>query len=404
MKHAEKPVALILGGTAAGALAAIRGLARKHIPVIAVESEATQVHIYSKYCHRFRSPNPLTDEEKYIDFLVNLGSQLPTKGVLLPTGDIQTLALLRNQSTLESFFHFTTPPLSILEPLLNKAHFYQILEKLGIPHPHTFNPDSTETLQEISKDISYPCIVKPSLSAWFTAEYHTKVLIAHSPRQLQDLYQRASTTFPNMLIQEIIPGDARNNYGYNAYYDRQQNPHGVFYYRRIRDYPPIFGNGCYLEQVEQPALQETITKLTQYLDYYGLVDAEFKYDARDDTWNLLEINPRLWMQCGFPLKRGINHPYLAYHGALQQPLPNDPPPRTLEKDIRWLYLMYDMGSAFFHLRQKNLTLQEWIESYMGSKSFALFSWDDPLPCSIQWLSTLVRAPSLIIGRSQRGQM
>ena len=271
-QHSDQPVAFVLGGTAAGALAAIRGLAQQHIPVIAVESEGTQVHIYSKYCHRFRSPNPLTDENAYIEFLVALGSQLPTKGVLLPTGDIQTLALLRHQSTLEPYFHFTMPSLPILEPLLNKTHFYQILEKLGIPHPHTFNPDSTETLQTISKNISYPCILKPSLSAWFTAAYHKKVFIAHSPRQLQEIYQKVSTAFPNMLLQEIIPGDARRNYGYNAYYDHQQNPHGIFYYRRIRDYPPIFGNGCYLEQVEQPVLQETITKLAPHLDYYGLVD------------------------------------------------------------------------------------------------------------------------------------
>jgi D-aspartate ligase len=403
-RHTDQPVALILGGTAAGALAAIRGLAQHHIPVIAVESEFTQVHIYSKYCQYLRCPSPLSNEQDYVTFLATIGSLLSTKGVLLPTGDIQNLALLRHQSTLEPYYHFTTPSLPIMEPFLNKRRFYETLQHLGIPHPQTHFPTSYETLQDLSNKVSYPCILKPSLSAWFTAEFHTKVLVAHSPTELLHLYSTIPPTQSAMLLQEIIPGDARNNYGYNAYYDHQQTPHGIFYYRRIRDYPPTFGNGCYLEQVDQPELQEPVTKLLRHLDYYGLVDAEFKYDTRDATWKLLEINPRLWMQCGFPLNRGINHPFLAYQGALQQSLPPDPSPLNGKRDIKWLYLMYDLGSALLHLRRNTLTVHEWLQSYNGKKTFALLSRDDPLPFVIQWLATLLRVPHHAMNKSSQDQM
>jgi predicted ATP-grasp superfamily ATP-dependent carboligase len=159
-------------------------------------------------------------------------------------------------------------------------------------------------------------------------------------------------------------------------------------YRRIRDWPQRFGNGCLIESVYEPELEEITTRLIKKIGYHGIVDVEFKKDARDDSFKIIEINPRCWMQNSFPTRCGINFPYMAYMDAIGKDFEKQ---IYNGKHIKWLFMPQDVLSILQLIRQGDLTFKNCIKSLQGSKEYGIFSSDDPLPFFVL-LSNLIFRP------------
>ncbi len=343
-----------------------------------LDIKKNQAAFYSKYTKGFICPHPKYDESAYIDFLICLGAQLPEKGVLIPTGDTETLALLRHRSQLESYYHFTMDAYEKVNLFINKKLFYQYLEKHDIPHPKTFFPHDESDVKAASVEISYPCIVKPVYPTYFRFDFNTKLFIASSPQQLLSLYTKAHEKNHEIMLQEIIPGEADTMFGFNAYYDHHGTPHGMFVYQRIREWPLGFGNGCYIRHADEPILEHMTTSLIRKIDFYGIVDAEFKRDPRDGLFKFIEVNPRVWMQNVFPSRYGCNLPYMAYLDAVKKPLPENPL-FVQNYAVKWVYFLEDMQSIQAQMRDRSIRLRTIVPAYNLRNEFALFAWDDPLP-------------------------
>jgi predicted ATP-grasp superfamily ATP-dependent carboligase len=77
-----------------------------------------------------------------------------------------------------------------------------------------------------------------------------------------------------------------------------------------------------------------------------------------------------------------------YCDAVGLPLPDNLEQKYV--GVKWISLRRDIQSALYHWREGNLTLKEWWHSIRGPKTYALFSWDDPVP----FLADLLRAARL----------
>jgi predicted ATP-grasp superfamily ATP-dependent carboligase len=231
-------------------------------------------------------------------------------------------------------------------------------------------------LKKTRKKINYPCIVKPKNSEYFRDTFNKKFFRADSKTQLIKKYEKAISKGQDVLIQEIIPGDARCMYGLNAYFDKKFNAYGMFVYRRIREWPPGSGNGVFIEKSIGKEFEEIVTTLIKEIKFFGILDAEFKIDPRNQKTNLIEINPRCWMQVSFPLKYGINLPYIAYLDAIGEKIKGT---KIDDKNIKWVFGYQDMLAAFHELKKHNLSFLEWMYTYRGKKEYAIFDWKDPLP-------------------------
>jgi len=384
------PIAFILGIYPTSNLGAVRNLGRHGVPTVVLDIKKNQAAFYSKYTKGFICPHPKYDEQTYIDFLMCLGAQLPKKGVLIPTGDTETLALLRHRSQLESYYHFTMDAYEKVNLFINKKLFYQYLETHNIPHPKTFFPYDESDVKAASVELSYPCIVKPVYPTYFRFDFNTKLFIASSPQQLLSLYTKAHEKNHEIMLQEIIPGEADTMFGFNAYYDHHGTPHGMFVYQRIREWPLGFGNGCYIQHADEPILEHMTTSLIRKIDFYGIVDAEFKRDPRDGLFKFIEVNPRVWMQNGFPSRYGCNLPYMAYLDAVKKPLPENPL-FVQNHAVKWVYFLEDIQSVQAQMRDGSIRLRTIVPAYNLRNEFALFAWDDPLPffiLGIKSISTL----------------
>lgn len=353
-------------------------MGRQAVPTVVLDVNKTQAAFYSKYAKGILCPHPKYHEEKYIDFLLNIGEKLPRKGVLFPTGDTETLALLRHRSRLEKYFQFTMTDYDTVDRLINKQKFYQLLEKHNIPHPTTVVPKDENDAKTAGTQLSYPCIVKPVYPTYFRLDFHTKLFVASSPEEMLSLFTKAHERGHEVMLQEIIPGGPETMFGFNAYYDRTGTPHGKFTYQRIREWPWGFGNGCYIQAVQQPMLGHITDSLMKGLRFYGIVDAEFKRDPRDDTFKFIEVNPRIWMQNSFPSRYGYNLPFFAYLDAVGKHFPRESP-YSPDKTIKWVYFLEDIQSSQASMGTKTLSFPSWLQTYSFRNEHAVFSWDDPLP-------------------------
>jgi predicted ATP-grasp superfamily ATP-dependent carboligase len=374
--NSEKPIAFVLGKYITTGLGIVRSLGKMNIPVVWIDSNMNQIGFTSKYCKGLVCPSSRYESKKYIDFLINIGKKLNQKGVLFPIDDISLFLILKYKSELTKHFNFTITDLKITEKLLNKKLFFKILEEFKIDHPKTIFTDDSNKIEKIIDKIQYPCILKPIYSAPFFQDFNKKLFQVTSKEDLIKNFNLAKSKNHNVIIQEIIPGEANNMYGFNAYFDETIRPIGSFIYKRIREWPHKFGNGCYIEKVDNDEIEKIIIPLIKKIKYNGIIDAELKFDPRDKKFKLIEINPRCWMQVSFPTRYGINIPFIAYMDTLgkkQQEI------KKQNEEIKYLHFYEDFNSALKSIKQGKLTYREWLKSYKSKKEHSIFSWDDPLP-------------------------
>ena len=400
VENIEKPIALVFGNDNIAVLEVTRNLGKMNIPTVVVTPrKSRQLFSFSKYCSYIICPDLKTDEKKYIDFLLDFGKKLKTKGVLFPTSDIDLHVLLKYRTPLEKYFIYPMAELDIVDKLLDKDKFYTLLDQYNIPHAKTYFPNNIEELYQISEKITLPCIIKPAYSGYFRRDFEIKFFIARTKDQIIQYYNIVSKRNHKLIIQEIIPGDAKQMYGFNTYYDQNYNPHGIFMYNRIREWPIFAGNGCYLQSVDVPELERITTQLIKKINYYGIVDAEFKKDPRDELFKLIEINPRIWLQNSFPTRCGINIPYIAYMIALDQKMVDI---KVSKIGVKWLNLREDIFSAIQSLKNRTLSCRDWLGSYKGENDYAIFKRNDPLPAVIKFIDfSIIEFPRVLIRKLKK---
>jgi len=397
IKNIHQPIAFVLGSYITG-LGVIRSLGRKHIPVISLDSAKHQIGFYSKYCNGIKSPHPQYEEEAYIDFLLEIGELLNNKGVLIPTSDLETLAILKNKPKLIKHYNFIMSDLSISELLINKSLFYKTLKKLNIGYPKTYYPKDEKQVLELSKKVKYPCAIKPIFSIYFRLEFDTKLFIANSQKELIMKWKKANKRNHEVLLQEIVPGDTDSMYGLNMYYRKGFTPRNVFMYQRIREWPHDFGNGCIIRKTNIPELEKIVIDLVSKINYHGIIDAEFKRDKRDNSFKSIEINARPWMQNSLASRYGLDAAYFAYMDAIGK---NVEKQYSSKEDIKWVILSDDVCSSLKKICKKELTYRQWIKSYKGKKIYAFFACDDPLPFAVFMVKSLFNFSFLDILRCAR---
>jgi len=94
-------------------------------------------------------------------------------------------------------------PPDIIQKVRNKTHFFQELERLGIPHPETATAENFEEAREKSKDIGFPVVVKPSRGFGGAG-----VREARNAQELKQAFRDAALFDNKVLIQERVSGTA----------------------------------------------------------------------------------------------------------------------------------------------------------------------------------------------------
>jgi D-aspartate ligase len=177
---------------------------------------------------------------------------------------------------------------------------------------------------------------------------------------------------------EFIPGPPTSHVFLDGYVDRSGVMRACLARRRLRMYPPDFGNSTLSVTMPLHEAEEAVADLRRLLagiEYTGLFDAEFVYDARDGHFKLLEVNARPWWQLELAGASKLDLVAMAYRDALGLPLPPAP---DYQVGRTWVHPLPDLR-AWWSARgdaRGGFPLRSW---FRGAN--ALFTRDDPMPAA-----------------------
>jgi predicted ATP-grasp superfamily ATP-dependent carboligase len=283
------PAAVVDVGWVNG-LAAIRSLGRAGVRVLAVDHRRSALGFRSRYAERFLSPDPHSDETRFVAFIRALGEV-----VVFPTHDEALNAIGRHLDDLPVLAPF--PPWDVLERVQSKRTQLEVAQEAGVDTPEL-------------EPSTFPVIVKPDRSAEFKQRYRRQAFRCDTPAELEDAV--AQTEEFGAIVQEFVPGGDDALYTVGSYLAADGRTLGVFCGRKLRQTPRGIGTCRVGEAVWEQVAVDAALRLLRAYGYHGLSQVEFKRDAREGRFKLMEINPRLWQWHGLAAACGVDLPRIAY--------------------------------------------------------------------------------------------
>src|SRR6202030_3254042 len=277
--HSRKTGALIVGG-AHGSLALARSLGRRGIPVWFVTDDHP-IAKYSRYTERSLAwPGP--DQIDAVEFLKTLARRHHLEGwVLIAAGDADLRVLSQRHADLAAVFRVTFPPWDTVRWAHDKRLTYQRAAELGIDFPECYQPRDLQGVAQL--DCRFPVVLKPAVHEQRNAFTRAKAWRADDRAALLARYREAAALVGEgaIVLQELIPGGGAAQFSYAAVWHRGA-PAASLVARRTRQYPIDFGyTSTFVETIEQKDVEEEACRFLKSIDYSGLVEVEFKRDARD---------------------------------------------------------------------------------------------------------------------------
>src|SRR2546430_608367 len=304
----DVPAAVVDVGWVNG-LGAIRSLGRAGIRVLAVDHRPSALGFRSRYAERFVSADPHADPMGFVESIRALGQV-----VVFPTHDEQLNLIAQRLGELEVLAPF--PGWDVLERVQSKRAQLDEAVAAGVDVPRTHYPSTAQEARAAAEDIGLPVLVKPEHPVGFKLRFRRQAFRCQSLDEVEESYKRAEEFSP--MVQELVPGGDDTLYTVGSYLARDRPPLGVFSGRKLRQTPPGIGTCRVGEAVWVQDAVDAALRLLAGVGYFGLSQVEFKRDARDGKFKLMEINPRLWQWHGLAAACGIDLPRLAYADPLGQ--------------------------------------------------------------------------------------
>ena len=375
IKHSA-PLAVVMGGSVNG-LSFVRSLGRRKIPTLLLDSDPL-IGMFTRFGRALILLEPENNDDLWMNLLLGIGRKLPKPGVIFVTSDVHALFLARHENDLAPYYRFLTPDIYIQNKIVNKRDQYTIAQNAGIPIPETHFPESADDIDRIKNDIPYPCILKSYKSHLGKKKISKKVLVVESPDDLSRSFNEYASADVGFMVQEIIPGGDDQLYGYLAMWDRNASEFAWLTKQKLRQSPPLYGDGSLQTTIDAPEVRKLSIELLKQFNYKGFAGVEFKYDERDSTFKLMEINPRTVSGNQISISSGIDFPWIGYR-YLTGDLTDSKDVPLFQPGVRYVNEEWDF-KAYLALRKTGqLNLWKWLRSILGAKARAIFAMDDPMP-------------------------
>ncbi|MGI8524595.1 MAG: ATP-grasp domain-containing protein [Pseudolabrys sp.] len=365
--------ALILGG-AHGSLAVARSLGRRGIPVCFVASEPL-ITRFSRYVRANWSWRGVSDPQA-LEWLLDLAHRHCLKGwVLFPGGDSEAEFISQNHAPLSALFRVTTLPWEAGRWAFDKRLTYERAASLGIDFPRSYSVLDRRELAGL--DCQFPLVLKPATRDLKNDFTRDKAWRVDDRQSLIERYDEAARLVGKnaVVLQEMIPGSGAAQFSYAGVADRG-TPVAALTACRTRQFPVEFGYTSTLVQtVDNPAVEESARAFLRSLDYSGMFEVEFKFDARDGRYKILDVNARTWTWCALGPPAGADFAYVMWCLAIGEEVT----PVRGRSGISWMHASRDIVSACTEMWLGRISPGEYLKSLRGPMVFAAFAKDDPLP-------------------------
>ncbi|NOZ81325.1 MAG: hypothetical protein GXP63_06670 [DPANN group archaeon] len=362
-------------------LGVIRALGSKNVPVKVFYYDKRDMGYVSRYAEeRIFTPHPETDEEGFIGLLIDHSRRFG-RGLLVPADDSTLLVVSRHKELLQRHFIVASTGWDVTEKFINKKYTYALAERIGVPSPKTIVPSCLMDVKEYGRDIEYPCVVKPCISHRFYSLFGEKLVRVENFGEMLSAYKLAEEAGLEVMLQEYIPGDDPHSVNYNSYFWNGE-PLVEFTANKLRQSPAGFGVPSVVVNRDIPEIVGTGRKVLKAMGFYGYSCTEFKKDARDGVYKLMEVNGRYNRSILLSLKCGINFPWIQYRHLVRNELPAGPlgtGGKDATEEVCWIDEFRDVFQGLGSSGIGRRSPAQFVKPYLKPHVFATFSRKDIKP-------------------------
>jgi len=390
------PVAVGFDGY--GALAVARTLGRLGVSVYLVAPEATSFSPVSS--SRYWEEKVRWDffdrsELESVGFFRELGDRLAKKHgsrpIVLTPSDWLATFLERNGDHLIDHWRFPRSTSPVVERLLHKWEMHKLAIDHDIPAPITARPTSRAEVDEFVAETGFPVVVKPA-DPYLPGRY-SKGIARSRPELEHAIQETMSRASWNFVLQEYIPGGVENVWMCNGYFGRGDGHGVVFTGRKLRQLSSTATASLAVCASNDTVASQTYRFMTA-LGYRGCVGIGWRYDSRDGTYKVLDVNARVSSVFRlFAGANGLDVVRLCYRDLSGQPIGET----SAQEGRKWLDER-DIGAVLPSRGEDRVSVRAWAGSLRGVQELHWLARDDLGPVGA-WLSRpIVRKVGGLAGR------
>lgn len=378
MNRSDSTIPVLVLNCKLTGLAIMRSLGRLGVPVYGVDFSPHSAGMLSRFCKgRFIKTLDEKNPRDYLDYVLSVGERLGERTVLIPTSDELAVFVAEHQEELGRRFLFPRNDPALIRDLISKKGMYHLAGQHRFPTPTTLFPRSVEEVREYSREVTYPVMLKGIHGNRLFLRTGKKMVIAENSKDLIENYMALEEfDSPNLMLQEYIPGGDDSIYIFNGYFDSDSECRAAFTGHKIRQYPIHVGCASLGICTWNQEVSDQTTAFMKAVGYRGILDIGYRYDARDGSYKVLDINPRIGQAFRLFLGREGEDVVRVLYRDLTGEVVTVPVPR---EGRRWMIEDYDIESSIDYMREGSLTPGEYLRSWKGVEETAWFDRKDPYP-------------------------
>lgn len=276
-----------------GAVGIARSLGMLGVPVHAVVEDSYTPLAASRYLTKiFVWKSWPGDREAFLVGMSTIGEIINHPTILIPIDDLSAVFVAENTATLSRWYLCPQLPCNLPRQLANKASFYSLCSKIGIPCARSAVPRSVDDVREFIENTTFPIVVKAT-EQWRLIDDRYNVKVMRTREALFEFCEHAKFDEPpQMLLQEYIPGD---DWIYHGYCNSKMNLYVSFTGKKLLDYPPGAGATALGVSSRNEALRSQSEGVLRAISYSGISDIDWREDERDGQYRIIDCNPRIGM-------------------------------------------------------------------------------------------------------------
>lgn len=369
-----------------GALGIARTLGRLGVPVYALVEDGYTPVATSRYVKEaIVWESWPTDRDAFVNAISTIGATVGTPAILLPIDDLAAISVAENAPALIGRFLFPQLPAALPRQMANKAAFYELCGRTGIPCARSTVPRCFDEVREFVEHTTFPVVMKAA-EQWNLVGNELYTRIIDNRETLFEIYKRvASEERSPMILQEYITGE---DWIYHGYCNHDTGLYLGFTGQKLLDYPKGAGSTALGISRHNEVLCSQAKTLLRAIGYSGICDFDWRRDDRDGQYKILDCNPRIGLNfqmfentAGIDVVRAL-HLDLTGREIEQAPM--------IEGRLFLAEHLY-LRSVFRGARPTKLATEPTAPHLSSTRKLAWWSIDDPLPCLVAGMRLIFAA-------------
>jgi predicted ATP-grasp superfamily ATP-dependent carboligase len=361
--------AVVVAGLSLNGATVSRRLALLGYDVHGVSFDRDEPGWHVRKSRKLECPNPSTDFDGWLAFMREFSRSFAAPPPILAMSDAFVIALDRAAPELEGGFLMHGFGSGLRTSLTSKRATFALAEQYDFPRPASRYIKSRDELAEFIDDQSGGSVlIKPDLTPQWRLGPATavvrkqKVIMSPDKDELLARYDEVAPYTPEVLAQEVIPGDDSCLLYWCGFVGPEGRVGGRLVGRKHRVVPIHYGSATFVTLEDLPQVEATCSEFLVALGYQGLCGIELKEDPRDGIAKLIEVNPRysLWDDIGIPV--GVDLAAEAVAAFEGRPTV---PKRAERFDQKWVEFVRDFPAFLRYQREGSVSFAGWIRSLAG---------------------------------------